>query len=291
MEILVFLTHYHDNRESPLPILGVHTWEVVMRTGKVHGPLAVVVAFLSIAEVALGTAATLTDGGVRWLFAVFAVLFPVYIAVQFFWILCKKNPVLYPPADFGTPIVGDYVDAMARVSLPPNYDVLEMPIEKGVREVVAAIGSKSAGLSVSEEEVEHYSEMIMSSLRNLQYVAIQVDPSFDARPIGRKGTTYYDVKARTWLVPYDPERQFDDFLHDIHRNLGSHPSIDVEGYGTRWCLQVQETGAPVIRKPRLTTLVAQGVAFDSNRDMRTLQTAGIAAAMLLVIRDTSSIPK
>lgn len=256
-----------------------------MKPLRVSSPFAVIVTFLSIAEAALGTAAALTDGGVRWLFAVFAVLFPVYVAVQFFWILCRKNAVLYPPGAFGTPGVADYVNAMARVALPPAYEVLKEPVEQGVRDVLAEIRDGSDDTEVSEVDIDHYSELIMESLRALQYVAVRIDPAFDASPRGRRGTSTYDVRDRTWLIPYSPERQVDDFIHDVYRNLGRHPSLDPKRYGRTWCLTELDTDTPLTREPKRVRLFALAYSFEADRDQRTLKSAGVTAGMVLVVQD------
>jgi len=71
-----------------------------MKQRMVSGPLAVIVAFLSVTETALATVAAVTSGVVQLLLASFAGAFAVGVASVFFVILWRKNYVLFSPAEY-----------------------------------------------------------------------------------------------------------------------------------------------------------------------------------------------
>lgn len=79
-----------------------------------RNPIWVMSAFLGLAEITAGLAASATEGWIRGLFAVFAVAMPTVVLGLFFRILMTRPHVLYAPGDFSeaTP-VEEFVRAMA----------------------------------------------------------------------------------------------------------------------------------------------------------------------------------
>lgn len=104
------------------------------------GPLGVIVAFLSVAEAALATAAVTTTGGIQWLLTSFAVLFPSAVAAVFFVILWKKPYVLYPPESYDRPDVFDFVSAMRNAPATGLYDSIRVAVQGGTEEALGPQG-------------------------------------------------------------------------------------------------------------------------------------------------------
>lgn len=80
-------------------------------------PLSIIAMFLSLSEAVGGFAATQTEGGLQIALGSFVILFPIGIAVAFFYILWDRPYVLYPPREYGGKTdVAKYVDAMRQRS-------------------------------------------------------------------------------------------------------------------------------------------------------------------------------
>src|SRR5579872_1497865 len=81
-------------------------------------PLTIIASLLGLCDLVAGIAATqIKEGWSHSALILFTVLFPVVVAVGFFFILWKKNYVLYPPSEYG----GDprsFVEAMKHGGLP-----------------------------------------------------------------------------------------------------------------------------------------------------------------------------
>ena len=80
---------------------------------KATTPLLVIASFVSLTEVVVGVALTQASGTVQLILTLFAVLFPVGVAVAFFLVLWNRPYVLYPPTEYGAATdVERYVGAM-----------------------------------------------------------------------------------------------------------------------------------------------------------------------------------
>lgn len=77
-------------------------------------PLGIVALFLSFTEAVAGIAATQTQGGAQVTLIAFTAGFPVLVAAAFFAILWFRPYVLYPPAEYESPDVSRFVEAMQK---------------------------------------------------------------------------------------------------------------------------------------------------------------------------------
>jgi hypothetical protein len=76
-------------------------------------PIGVIGAFAALVEVALILGSIFVEGNFRWAMLGFAFLAFAYITSWFFYILSRKNWVLYPPREYGGETeVATYVEAM-----------------------------------------------------------------------------------------------------------------------------------------------------------------------------------
>ncbi len=75
-------------------------------------PLWVISLFVSLTEVVLGVASAQTSGGVQLILVIFVTTFPILIAVAFFVCLWWRPWVFYPPSEYGSMDVQQYVEAL-----------------------------------------------------------------------------------------------------------------------------------------------------------------------------------
>jgi DNA-binding transcriptional MerR regulator len=79
---------------------------------KVVNPLLIISLFLSLTELAMLVAATQVAGLLQWVFGIFSVAFGSLVAAVFFFLLWKRNQILYSPKDFADRNAIDFVRAM-----------------------------------------------------------------------------------------------------------------------------------------------------------------------------------
>lgn len=82
------------------------------RNAKAINPLLIISLFLSLTELAMLVAATQVSGPLQWVFGIFSVAFGSIVATVFFFLLWKRNQILYSPKDFADRNAIEYVRAM-----------------------------------------------------------------------------------------------------------------------------------------------------------------------------------
>jgi hypothetical protein len=100
-------------------------------------PLGIVAAFVTLTELALGTAVTQTTGTVQVILTLFVVLFPVLTLTAFFVTLWHRPFVFYDPGAYGGEVdAKSFMETMQRCCGPQPQNVPpEQPGTTGVSRV------------------------------------------------------------------------------------------------------------------------------------------------------------
>jgi hypothetical protein len=204
-------------------------------------PLGIVATFVALSETVAGLAAVKTEGVVQFMFASFAVFFPVFIAGVFFAILWKRAYVLYPPQDFGPEVdVRHYVEAMR------HQAVGTQEIHSLVRATIAeTLTSPMAQVALSEvtatklpnagEALKKASGVIADeAVERLQRSVLTVD-------IGAFG----DLGLVPELVfPFHADDDAFTLLSAVYFQIGDY--VQAFTYGKSWALQEEASGKLIL---------------------------------------------
>ena len=82
------------------------------KSNRAMNPLLIISLFLSLTELAMLVAATQVTGPLQWVFGVFSIAFASVVATIFFFLLWKRNQILYSPKDFADRDAIQFVRAM-----------------------------------------------------------------------------------------------------------------------------------------------------------------------------------
>lgn len=108
-----------------------------LRSVKSITPLWVISFFFSLTEVMLVVGVINTKSGIQLAITIFALVFPVAVAVAFFIILWFKPYVFYPPTEYGEQTnVKQFVEAMQRHRGSAMAEVNKLPPEIEINEAV-----------------------------------------------------------------------------------------------------------------------------------------------------------
>lgn len=195
------------------------------RGSKALNPLWIISLFLTVSEVAAGTAATQTQGWLQAVLVLFSVAFPVGVASAFFAILVQRPYVLYAPKDYSkNPSVRDFVTAL-NTSRNRSVENMEASIRSAMEEVIpkmldAKIGALSQELIVAEA-IESAREDFRHRFVEISYIQM-------------------DHNAEPAQIPVSEETIVQDFLNEAWSFAPEW--IPPYTYGNKWVLLDQEKG-------------------------------------------------
>jgi hypothetical protein len=189
------------------------------RGPKALNPLWIISLFLTISEIAVGAAATQTQGWLQSVLVIFSVAFPTGIAATFFAILMRRPYVLYAPKDYSkSASVKDFVNAL-NSSRGRSIENMEAAIRSAMEETLPKILDKK----FSERDRELIvAEAIESARGDFRHRFIRV--SFSG--IG--------AVLPTVEIPVDEETRVQEFLNEAWSfTQGVVPPFT---YGIEWAL-------------------------------------------------------
>ena len=157
-------------------------------------------------------------------------LFAVGIAGTFFMFLWKRNWVFYPPSDFQSVPVKDYVAAMRGTDLNLNRltDRVELVFDDD-----SLLEKLNHSVILPEAERGEAIRQIFKELRGNAVGEIEASAlRFDARPLMGKA-------APVWEEIYNEDTSVDSWLNRVAWRLEPFPPYD---YGTVWLLKDVSSG-------------------------------------------------
>ena len=221
-----------------------------------NGPIWMIGALLGFADAGLAYVGTVTDGGIQIAALVFLGLYTCALAGMFFLILWKRPWVLYPPSEFRSPSVREFVAAMQGNPIRAESLASELGNELSLQGALgqglsdATIGLDPVQRKAVLDVAERTRTAVVDRIRN---AVVYVDPS----PL--KGES-----SGRWELAYDPEMPASQFADQVFWRLQPFPPY---AYGTNWALREGASG--------VVFALAQGSVRD----------AGILGGMALEVID------
>lgn len=103
---------------------------MVIKSGHISNPLTIIAIFAGLAEIGGTVVLPLLSEKNQFIFIWYVMLFPILLVIIFFYILYKKNHVLYSPSDYQN----DESFLKAKITFENN-------INEGTTEVIIGTGS------------------------------------------------------------------------------------------------------------------------------------------------------
>lgn len=209
--------------------------ESVKRTGPT--PLGIIAIFVGLAETVAGLAAIMTDGVIQYIFATFAVLYPILIAGAFFRILWSRAHVFYPPQAYGNSVdVSRFAEAMRSQTL--SYQELQVLVRQTIEETLTSDKAQDVVLQVRESPSSAVQSTLARAAGELASEAVvrlqQSVITVDVREF-RKSDADPDL-----VFPFHADQDAFDFLSAVYYQLMEH--IEPYTYGKSWALMDTTTG-------------------------------------------------
>lgn len=239
-----------------------------------------------------------TENTVQLIVTWFAVLFPIYVATAFFYIVWHRNYVLYHPREYDTTKPGEFVEAMhSQRGLPISGEKQATAIEAAVQKAVTEVGPelvkaleekarRAANLTVNEEiTIETVEEVVEQTLNTAAKNAaervrdelfIEVASSDDYAEEGGM------LVHMTDLVPVDKFTTADQFVSYAIGATSEDPlppNAFMEQfitYGQEWALR-DETSGTIFRD--MGPLWA--LSYGETEDKRSIFEMGLRPGMTL----------
>ncbi|MGC1175051.1 hypothetical protein [Polaromonas sp.] len=204
-------------------------------------PLGIIATFVALSETVAGLAAIKTTGSVQFIFACFAVIFPILIACAFFFILWKRAYVFYPPQDFGSEVdVKHYVDAMRHQAVGNQelHSLVKTTITETLRshEAQIAISNVAVGGEARAAEALNAASEVLSAqaVDRLHRAVLTVNVSaFEGSEV-----------IPELVFPYDGEQEAFTLLSAVYYQISDH--VRPFTYGKSWALQDRDSGNQIL---------------------------------------------
>jgi hypothetical protein len=225
-------------------------------------PLVIVLSFILLTEMVVMVGVLGTRDLVQAILCIFCVLFPVALAVPFFWILYHKPYVFYGPREYGSDVDPErYITAFrAQASISSEWQkiISDLP-----QIVTRALSSGSAAHIFKESVgVEARTDLSQELGRGI------------AEEINKREIFHVDVTefgGKTLYIPAYVGMTVGDFLDTIWFELSNLDDVPSFQYGTAWILENASTGR---RYENIGTRWALANGLD--RDNRLLKDVAIA---------------
>lgn len=232
-------------------------------------PLAIILAFVLLTEVAVVIGVLGTAGVVQLILALFCALFPVIVAASFFFILVKSPWVLYAPGDYsGAVDPTTYIDAVSRSSDgSKRLDAFVKQLPQLVSEIIKQkpdlkIGQPGGG-GQEADLVDNFSEQLVEQIEKRVFIVL------DLKEFG--GDTYRYLPSK--------ESKVADLLDDLYFKIRETADIPSFSYNKVWVLQDLHSDKVY---DEIGTAWAR--ARGDDRDYRSLASVGIMPGDSLRVR-------
>ena len=196
-----------------------------------NGPIWMVGALLGFADAGLAYVGTVTDGRIQIAVLVFLGLYTCALTGMFFLILWDRPWVLYPPSEFRSTSVREFVAAMQANPVRAERLASELGNELSLQ---GALGQSLSDATIGLDPVQRKAVLdvaertrtaVVDRIRNaVVYV--------DASPLKGEG-------SGRWELAYDPEMPVSQFADQVFWRLQPFPPY---AYGTNWALREGTSG-------------------------------------------------
>lgn len=235
-------------------------------------PLGIIAMFVALSETVAGLAAVKTEGATQLIFAVFAISFPVLVAVLFFAILWKRSYVFYPPQEFGQNVdVARYVEAMRHQAIG-NQEVVSL-VQTSIAEAFKSQEAKNVLTRLTTEHpLATESALRDASAAISQEVLDRFQHSMIRINIAEFADS--DTDALELVFPYDPSQEAFHLLSAVYFQISNR--VPAYSYGKVWALRDSRSGQLML--PAGVNWADSHALLESSATVRQL---GINAGMTL----------
>jgi hypothetical protein len=244
-------------------------------SNKMLTPLWVISLFISLAEVITTIAATQTSGVIQIALTVFAIFFPILIAIGFFLLLWKKPHHLYAPAEYSGQVgVREYIEAITRqqsIDEDKLYETIHDSVHSNLTspEMVAEITNLVT--KKSSQYIEREITSILDNIANKTIDLIREESFITVDP-----SPMIADKEITWKMNYSKYPHVSAFLDEVFFRITDLINLPTYNYGQLWVLRDKATGK-IFSQLGSNWPPAKGV----NLDVRRLQEVGLMPGMEL----------
>ena len=227
-------------------------------------PLWIIFLFFSFSEIVLGFAVFNTSGGIQVALTVFAIVFPLLVAIGFFLLLIYRPSSIYGPQDYRSDaafLKGIEGDRKARAGLLKLDKDIQDRIDKFLTSEKFIKKLSSLQSSELKKTLQATAQDISSEIREDKFFTVSLSPLSP------------DLGDLT--LPVDGFANFNDLTDEVYYALNG--SVEPYTYGSFWMLRDQETG-DIFKHARMIYDIGPGKPVE---DRRTLDEVGIRAGMVL----------
>jgi tetratricopeptide (TPR) repeat protein len=258
------------------------------KTKSLVTPLSIIAGFVGLIEIVAGYSATQTSGAIQWAFVLFMVGLALIIVLAFFAILWFRPYVLYPPSDYASPQVTEFVQAMqlqqsiitTNKTREPSYPAIEQAPPKNQDEAKGEVADQTDSSTVTHQTAENLasSSSQVSVEAHDQPSAIeerQVEQSLMSRlmsTVAAKNFAQADLLFAEWqglVTKREEQVEQEGFYYLIRYSNGDTQALN----------KLRELSSQVAEEPALYAFVQQiiGEAFEWANDFRSAKAAYDAA--------------
>ena len=196
-----------------------------------NGPIWMIGALLGVIDLGLAYVGTTTDGRIQIAVLAFLGLYMCALFAMFFIILWNRPWVLYPPSEYGSTSVREFVAAMQGDPVLAERLARDVGNELSLEGTLGQkLSDAASGLDPRQRKAvldaaERTRAAIVDRIRN---AVVYVDPS----PLKGEG-------SGKWELAYDPEMPASQFADQVLWRLQPFPPY---AYGTNWALREGASG-------------------------------------------------
>jgi hypothetical protein len=229
-------------------------------------PLWIISLFFSFTEIVLGYAVFNTTGGIQIALTCFVIIYPMLIAICFFWILIHYPGHIYAPADFeNNKFFIESISASRKAR--EGLLTLDSEIEKRINKALT-----------SDQIVKQLSSLKDESMREaLQTISNNITTQIREDNFFSISLTTFLGKEKELTFPFNGFANFNDLTDEIF--FLSEGSMEPYTYGTTWVLKDESTGK-LIKHARMISGLGPGKPVKDNR---TLEEVGITPGSTLEV--------
>ncbi len=233
---------------------------------KAINPLWIIFMFFSFTEIVLGAAIFYTIGGIQIALTIFAIVFPLLVAIGFFILLWSRPEHLYAPKDYESDksfLKGIESSRASRESLVDLETVMQ---------------EKLNTVLTSDEFIKRLSNLQGEQLKDvLKATATNITNEVRETKFFTVALSPISPGLKDLVLPIDGFTDFNDLTNEIYFALNG--AIEPYTYGKSWVIKEKVTGKIFKHVKMITNATEERFMAD----YRTLDEIGIKAGMSLEV--------
>jgi hypothetical protein len=192
------------------------------KIGQVN-PLLIILSFVLLTEVVVMFGILGTTNLTQMILASFIVVFPVLVAILFFWILATKPWAFYAPKDYGVQTdPQSYINAVANTSIPRiSSEMNEFIMNLGVKVERALQNSEQLRRLINAKEISEIGRDVVEEIRENELVTIDLT----------------EFGGKTVVLPVNSKTNVDELLDYVYYEINKVSPVPPFAYRSNWVLQ------------------------------------------------------